>query len=199
MVVTFTCSGTGSTPCPSPVTVTTEGAGQVVTGRFTDLAGHTSEASVTLNIDKSTPTVSALATPAPNGAGWNRTDVIVSFTCSDSLSGIGTCPAPVTASAESAGQTIAGTAVDKAGNSADASALVRIDRTPPAIVASVLPSPSADGWIHSDATVTFVCSDGGSGVATCPAPVTLTSEGANQVVSGTATKSIGRQQRAQRA
>ena len=68
------------------MSVTTEGAGQVVTGRFTDLAGNTSEASVTLNIDKSTPTISAVGAPSPNGADWNRTDVIVSFTCGDSLS-----------------------------------------------------------------------------------------------------------------
>ena len=149
VVVTFTCSGTGSSPCPSPVTVTTEGAGQVVTGRFTDLAGHTSEASVTLNIDKSAPTISAVGAPVPNGAGWNRTDVLVSFTCSDSLSGIGTCPAPVTASAESAGQTIAGTAVDRAGNSADASALVRIDRTPPEIAASIVQLPAGGRRLDS--------------------------------------------------
>jgi hypothetical protein len=40
-------------------------------------------------------------------------------------------------------------------------------------------------------TVTFTCSDKTSGVASCPAPVTISTEIANKLVSGTATDLAG--------
>ena len=62
---------------------------------------------------RSSPPPSA---PSPNGNGWHNTDVTVTFTCSDALSGVASCPAPITVTAEGAGQVVTGTAVDKAGN-----------------------------------------------------------------------------------
>ena len=53
--------------------VSDEGAGQVVSGTATDKAGNTATASVTLNIDKTAPVVTASAAPAPNVRGWNTT------------------------------------------------------------------------------------------------------------------------------
>ena len=68
------------------------------------------------------PVITTNVDPLPNGNGWNRTNVTVTFSCSDSGSGIETCPAPVTVSTEGANQIVSGTAVDKAGNAATASA-----------------------------------------------------------------------------
>jgi hypothetical protein len=87
--------------------------------------------------------------------------------------------------------------VDAAGNIAVASGKAawldtRVpDGTAPTITASVSPAP-VDGWIRaSSATVTFTCDDGdGSGVASCPLPVTVAGDGSHDV-SGTATDMAG--------
>jgi len=65
------------------------------------------------------------------------------------------------------------------------------DTTPPVIAATVAPKPNANGWNNTDVTVTFACSDLESGIATCPAPKTVTTEGANQLVSGIAVDKAG--------
>jgi RHS repeat-associated protein len=167
--------------------LTNEGAGQPATGNATDVAGNTSSASATVNIDKTPPTITASATPAPNAAGWNNTSVDVAFSCSDALSGVATCPAATIVGTEGANQTIPGTTTDKAGNTASSSLLLSIDKTPPAIMATASPGANSAGWNKSDVTVSFACSDSGSGVATCPSAQVVSSEGANQVISGTAT------------
>src|SRR5215469_12504118 len=69
--------------------------------------------------------------------------------------------------------------------------IVGIDNDPPTITAAVSPSPNAAGWNNSPVTVTFTCSDKTSGVASCPAPVAVSTEGANQIISGTATDLAG--------
>jgi len=62
---------------------------------------------------------------------------------------------------------------------------------PPSIVASVLPAPNDAGWNNSSVTVTFTCSPGSSAITTCPAPQVVSSEGTNQLVSGTVTDASG--------
>ena len=135
VTVSFTCTA-GSSPiqnCSPPLAVSTEGANQVITGTATDTAGRSATTNVTVNLDKTPPTIAPSASPAPNADGWNHADVTVSFVCGDSLSGMGSCPAPATVSAEGAGQTISGTATDVAGNSASASASIKLDKTLPAL------------------------------------------------------------------
>ncbi|MBV9186747.1 MAG: Ig-like domain-containing protein [Acidobacteria bacterium] len=95
-------------------------------------AGGPTTITPSLIVDTTPPTITAAAAPAANGAGWNNSDVTVTFTCSDSGSGIATCQTPITVSAEGASQTVTGTATDKAGNSANATVTLRIDRTAPA-------------------------------------------------------------------
>jgi PKD repeat protein len=62
---------------------------------------------------------------------------------------------------------------------------------PLSIKATVSPAPNAAGWNNSPATVTFTCSSTGPPVATCTAPQTVTSDGAGQAVTGTATDTGG--------
>ena len=62
-----------------------------------------------IGIDDDPPTITATAEPLPNAAEWNNTDVTVSFDCSDSTSGVATCPQPVTVATEGANQEITGT------------------------------------------------------------------------------------------
>jgi hypothetical protein len=64
------------------------------------------------------------------------------------------------------------------------------DTSPPAIAPTYSAAPTADGWYAGAVTVSFTCTDGGSGVATCPGPVTL-AEGAGRSVTVTATDLVG--------
>jgi hypothetical protein len=50
--------------------------------------------------DTTPPTITAVATPAANANGWNKTNVTVKFICADTGSGIRTCPAKTIVSAE---------------------------------------------------------------------------------------------------
>ena len=57
------------------------------------------------------------ALPAANAAGWNKTDVTVSFTGTDAGSGIDSCSAAVTVSTEGSNvSSSTGTCTDNAGN-----------------------------------------------------------------------------------
>jgi hypothetical protein len=191
-LVSFICSDeeSGIATCPNPVTVSQEGAGQIIEGTATDNAGNSATASATLNIDKTPPTISSSIDPTANVNGWNNSDVTVSFDCDDALSGIATCTNPVTVSTEGANQSVSGTAVDVADNTAATTTTVNIDKTVPTIDYSVSPAPNSYGWNNSDVTVSFTCNDGLSGIDTCPEPITLTS-GAGQIIEGTATDKAG--------
>ena len=165
VTVTFSCfdKTSGVASCSAPVTITTEGANQVVTGRATDKAGNTATASVTVNLDKMLPSISPSSNPPPNAAGWNNSDIAVGFTCSDALSGIDVCPTPVMVTTETAGQMISGTARDKAGNSATASTTVKLDKTPPLVT---ITSPGNGTTVTTPGlTVNGTVSDALSGVA----------------------------------
>ena len=68
----------------------------------------------------------------------------------------------------------------------------------PKIVAAISPQPNAAGWNRADTTVSFTCTAAAppgrgapSSIVSCTAPVKVTTEGARQVVSGTATDSRG--------
>ena len=65
------------------------------------------------------------------------------------------------------------------------------DTIPPTITATLTPRPNTHGWNRRNVTVSFVCSDLESGIATCPASVVVDVEGADQVVSGTAVDESG--------
>jgi len=61
----------------------------------------------------------------------------------------------------------------------------------PTIAASASPAPNNNGWNHTDVTVTFICSAGSAAITACPSPQIISSEGINQVISGTVTDVSG--------
>lgn len=144
-----------------------------------------------VGVDDDLPSISGVISPSPNAAGWNDSNVTVSFKCSDKNSGVAVCPSPVTITTEGANQVAQGIAIDKAGNRATASISVNLDKTPPMISGTINPPPDASGWNTGKVTVNFTCSDSLSRVAKCPPPVAVTTEGANQLVTGTATDRAG--------
>jgi alpha-tubulin suppressor-like RCC1 family protein len=129
---------------------------------------------MSITIDKTPPTITTTVSPGPNANGWNNTNVTVTFTCSDSLSGIASCPAPIAVTTEGAGQEIIDTAVDKAGNSATARVTLNIDKTPPS-TPSLSASPSIL-WPPNHKMVKVLiggaAADSGSGIASTIITVT---------------------------
>jgi hypothetical protein len=158
-----------------------------------DNAGNTERHhTVSVNIDKTPPTIGHVLLPVTNTNGWENADTTVRFQCTDALSGIASCTADQVVTTEGKDQLVTGTAVDNAGNQATDPALVSIDKTPPSITAAVDRQANAHGWYNQDVTVTFSCADALSGIDHCPSQAVL-GEGANQTVHGTAVDAAGNQ------
>lgn len=103
--------------------------------------GGTTRQAVTLRRDATPPTLTATRTPPANSAGWNNTDVTVSFTCTDATSGVASCPTGRTFSSEGAGQSMTATATDEAGNTATVTVGdIDIDKTPPKVDCATSPT-----------------------------------------------------------
>jgi hypothetical protein len=179
-------SGVKTGPTPSADSVTSNTAGITKTSTATDNLGHTSSGSVAVKLDKMPPSIDATRTPAPNGFGWNNTDVTVGFTCSDALSGIKSCSGggSVTVSTEGANQSVPGEAVDNADNRNAAGVTgINIDKTRPSLTGTPVGAPSgtdAQGvkWYSGDVAIAWDAKDGLSGLAgAAPANSTITGEG----------------------
>ncbi|MDQ3870886.1 MAG: hypothetical protein M3301_04625, partial [Chloroflexota bacterium] len=159
----------------------------------TDRAGNAEAAQTAhVKIDKTAPTISHTFTPLTYSDGsWTNHDVTVTFECADQGgSGVASCTAPVTKTAEGEGQQVVGTATDGAGNTATDTAVVSIDKTDPIITAAADRAANSAGWYNDDVTVSFTASDARSGVASKTADKVL-GEGANQSATGTATDKAG--------
>jgi RHS repeat-associated protein len=155
VTVSYACTP-GSNPvasCPSPVVVSTQGAGQSICGKALDTAGLSANACATVSLDETPPTITASPSPAANGAGWNNTPVTVTFACTDSVSGVATYASPQTVSTDGAGQVVSGTCVDVAGNSASTHVTLNVEQTPPSVLSFTAPSQLAPGQ-SGTATVT---------------------------------------------
>ena len=194
LTLAFSCSDALSGVASCPTIQVNSGAGQTITGTAFDRAGNEASASVGgLNVDTIPPTVGvSLSSAAPRTSfGWFNHPVTVDFTCSDAISGIASCPAPQTISASGAGQTVTATAVNNAGLKTTVTATVNLDQSPPTITASVSSAPNSQGWYDQPVGISFSCADSLSGVATCSPATTLSSDGAGQTVTGTATDEAG--------
>lgn len=163
VTVSFACSDitSGIESCaPGSQVVSTEGAGQAVTGTAVDKAGNQASATERVSIDRTAPTITASRLPLANAFGWSNADVTVSFGCTDALSGIDGCE-PNHVLGEGDNQSVTGAAADKAGNQASASlASIRIDKTPPAVNCA-----GPDGvWHKEDVSVGCTAGDALSGL-----------------------------------
>ncbi|HVN10638.1 MAG TPA: PxKF domain-containing protein, partial [Kineosporiaceae bacterium] len=176
-----TASGVTVSP---PVTVTDETAGTVVTGRATDTAGNVGTDAVTVKLDKTKPTITGSVTSGTKGSGdWYVGPVKVSFTCSDDLSGIATCPDPVVVTANGV-NSVTGTATDKAGNAASVTLSgIRIDQEKPALTTANVNVQGGIYILGAVPTPRCTATDAVSGVASC----TVTAHGGNANGVGTFT------------
>jgi hypothetical protein len=168
-----------------------------VTYFATDKAGNQEPVrSLLVQIDKTPPTISGGATPAPNANGWNNTDVTVAFTCADAGgSGIASCTRPVTLSADGASLSATGTAVDVAGNQATVAVSgINIDKTPPAVSIDVAGSIDASGVYVWDPIVSIKAHDnhGGSGIDQLVYTVTGAQTGGQTITVDSATIDVSK-------
>ncbi|RNE66733.1 OmpL47-type beta-barrel domain-containing protein [Cryobacterium tepidiphilum] len=188
VTVTFTCTdqgGSGVADCTAPVTTSAEGT-RTVNGTATDGAGNTATDSVSVRIDKTAPSISAVASGVRNAAGWYNDDVTVTYTATDDVSGVTRAPDNDTLG-EGAGQAASATATDAAGNAATAGVTgINIDKTPPTLTATV-----PDGWHTDDVTVAWTCTDVLSGPADQPADDVVTGEGDNLSATASCTDRAG--------
>jgi alpha-tubulin suppressor-like RCC1 family protein len=115
-------------------------------------------------IDSIGPVITATYFPSPNAAGWNHGPVEVSFFCTDAVTGVQSCPAPVTVSNEGEGQQVTVTATDVAGNQSSTTVGVNIDFTSPTVTVST----PTDGSVTTGNSIAMVAavSDALSGAAT---------------------------------
>ncbi len=144
-------------------------------------------ASEEVRIDFTPPTIDGSRLPTANANGWNAEHVTVHFDCYDSVSGVASCTADTIVSNEGEGQSVGGTAVDVAGNTAFATVSdINIDLTSPVISGNRFPGANSYGWNNEDVTVSFECSDALSGMAYCTPDRLLHNEGEGQSVTGSA-------------
>ena len=160
------------------------------------------------------PTTVAAPNPTANAAGWNNSDVNVSFAATDSAGG--TAIQEIVYSASGA-QTIAATTVsgptanvnitaegettvsyfarDVNGNTEEIKSLsVKIDKTAPVINVSRSPNSNGAGWNNSDVTANYTASDSLSGLNGTSQPsgsFVFATEGANQSHTFTVTDVAG--------
>jgi hypothetical protein len=116
------------------------GEGVTTVTYYAEDSQGTLEASQTVDIkiDSIAPTISGSISPAANGDGWHNTDVTVTFTCSDSGSGVISCTDPTTIATEGTDQGLSGVAIDLAGYSTSTSITgINIDKTAPDVTITV--------------------------------------------------------------
>lgn len=159
--------------------ITSDQAATIYSCSATSAGGSTGPVDVTIKRDATAPTISGSAAPAPNAAGWNNTDVTVSFTCTDNLSGVASCGPDDTISSEGADQSVTGNVTDNAGNSNSvAVSNIDIDKTAPTV--AVTGFGDGNVFIVGGTLPTVGCSssDGLSGIAATGGP-SLTAGGLN--------------------
>lgn len=162
-----TLTGGGTAAATATLSVTGNGA-HSITCSATDGVGNTGAApgstnTASISIDITPPTITGSPLPAADSYGWNNTSVVVSFTCLDAISGIASCTGPTTFSTQGANQSVTGTAVDKAGNSAQQTVNgINIDETAPTVTYT-----GNAGTYTTSQTVAITCtaSDALSGIA----------------------------------
>jgi probable HAF family extracellular repeat protein len=167
--VSFVCSLEGSSfaACTSGQSYTGLAQGShTFSVEASDIYGNlSSPASFSWTIDTTPPLIGGIAAPSANSYGWNNTSVTVSFACSLSIAlpgvDISSCSGPTTLSAQAAGQSVTGTALDNAGNTAQTRVTVNIDETNPVV------TYTGGGMYTVDQTVNIACqaTDALSGIA----------------------------------
>ena len=156
-----------------------DGANQIATGEAVDAVNLTQSISFgPINIDKTAPVTSAVATQPLYGT-WNNNTVEIEFNSIDNVSGIDAIyymvnnETPVKTESSNFKATIETErikqikywAVDKAGNKETEKTLtVQIDKSAPTLIKELTPNANQNGWNNTNVTLNLTASDIYSGV-----------------------------------
>lgn len=142
---------------------------------------------VDVPIDTTPPVITGTPNGQPNAYGWYNHTVLVKFNATDATSGVEGLTGVAIDINDSKNKTYTCTAMDKAGNvNTTTVSGINVDRTPPVITGAVIYPPSTTGWYNSTVKVKFNATDNLSGIANLTSLAYLTTEGANQSVTGAA-------------
>ena len=156
------------------------------------LPSSNTDSSLTILGDDNPPSITATATKAdstPYTANtWTNQTVTVHFTCTDTESGIASCPADLVYSTDGI-FTATGTATDHANYSAAISfGPIKIDKTAPTLAPIVSPNPV---FLNGTASAFANATDAGSGIATQSCGTVVTSSVGTRTVTCSATDNAG--------
>lgn len=181
--------------CSAPVHVADEGANQTVTVRAVDAVANETSVDVILSIDTTAPTVTIVG--VDEGAIVAAADYVPPVCdATDALSGLnGTCAVVIEELDTNAARTTmraTATAHDIAGNATTTVVdfTVAYDIDAPTVTVTADAAANDNGWINTPVTFSFECDDA-TGVATCPDPVTIDTDGADQSFTVTASDVVG--------
>jgi hypothetical protein len=189
-------SGIDPARCPASTTSTGEGAGIVVAATCYDLAGNAGSASRTVAVDLTAPSAAPTKAPAANDAGWNRSDVTVTWHWTDPAGGsgldAGRCPASTTSSGEGEDLVVGATCYDRADNPGAGGATVDVDMTAPGVTCGPTPTYVLSGDHSTNVTATV------SDVLSRPVAATLSADvtATDVAVAGPGSKSLTGEDRA---
>jgi hypothetical protein len=163
-------------------------------GACMDGAGNVSgTVTYSLKYDTTAPTVTATPDHQPNTNGWYKDPVKVTWSGSDTTSGIASCPNSATYSTpDSANAALSATCTDQAGNSSSTSFPLKYDSTPP-VAGSASPArpPDANGWYNHQVSLNWSGSDATSGPVSCTSLSYNGPDGTSVAPSGTCTDQAG--------
>jgi hypothetical protein len=184
-------SGIGS--CTSPSYSGPDDATASVQGNCTDSAGNIGYGSFSLKYDASVPSAALAVTAGTTGAnGWYTSNVTVSTSGSDDVSGPVTCTANQSQTTETAGAVFNGSCTNLAGLVGDAAPLtVKLDKTGPSASLAASGTLGNNGWYVSNVTVSTTGSDSISSPTTCTAVQQQTTDTASATFNGSCTNEAG--------
>ncbi len=147
-----------------------------VDARATDHAGNVSTSTFSTKIDSGLPALSTAPAGTAGSGGWYVSQVTVSATASDAMSGLATTEYSLDGGTWTSGATVTVTsdgshtvdfrATDNAGNRSTSSRTILVDQTLPAVSFGTPAGVSgAGGWYVSDVTLSIDRSDATSGIA----------------------------------
>lgn len=142
-----------------PASVTTDTDGTTFTCSATSAGGSASE-SVTIKLDRTSPTVAGSLSGTLGTHGWYRSDVAVTWTVTDATSGMASSCADAALTADGE-QTFTCTATDNAGNSAAGSITAKRDATNPLVAYT----GSTTYTVDQDVSISCSATDATSGIA----------------------------------
>lgn len=159
-------------------TVSAEVYHQPVTGTATDNSGRSASATVYVSVDWTVPDTTCSLAGTIGTNGWNTSNVVMTLTPVDSLSGVKRTEysinngaswtlygGPVTFSMEGT-TTVLYRSVDNADNVEDAHSIsIKIDKTVPATSCSLAGALGGDGWNTTDVVMALSATDDISGIA----------------------------------